>query len=129
MLNQGNGRSIFNAGFEDIAELDCRGEYLVFRGGFSGIDNIYALNLKNCFIVSRVTSSKFGAFMPSLSANGDTMIYSDYTSPDFDIVKTAFRSVEFTPPGEVRDHQEQLNLPSSEEESNVPVPGAPDQRI
>ncbi len=119
-------KTLFDVEFEDISELNCKGEYLVFRGGFSGIDNIYALNIKSTQC-QQVTSSEFGAYTPSFSANGDTLIYSNYTSQGFDIVKTIFNPSEFKPLEEVRDHTEQLNLPSPEEESNVPVPGLPTQ--
>ncbi len=123
-VKSGEWDNLFEAGFEDIAELDCRGEYLVFRAGFSGIDNIYSLNLKT-LQCQRVTSCKFGAFTPAFSANGDTLIYSEYSSQGFDIVKIGFNHSEFTPLDEVKDHREQLNLPTKEEESNVPVPGLP----
>ncbi len=125
-LETGQWGTLFDAGFEDIAELDSRGDYLVFRGGFSGIDNIYALDLKtlNC---QAVTSSRFGASTPSLSANGDTLIYADYTSQGFDIVKIPFRPSEFTPLAVVRDHKEQLNVPTEEEESRVSLPGQPEE--
>jgi Tol biopolymer transport system component len=118
--------TIFDAGFEDIAELSCRGNFLVFRGGFSGIDNIYAVNLEslNC---QRVTSSRFGAYTPCLSANGDTLIYADYTSQGFDLVRMKFEPSKFTDLGKVLDHNEHLNGPTSEEELHVPEPGNPEK--
>jgi hypothetical protein len=123
-IDSGEWSTVFEAGFEDISELDSRGNYLVFRGGFSGIDNIYAINLENnqC---QRVTSSRLGAFTPSLSANADTLLYADYTSQGFDIVKMAFEPSAFTPLEAVRDHTEQLNRPSAQEESRVAVTGRP----
>jgi len=123
-IESGEWGTVFDAGFEDIAELDCRGNYLVFRGGFSGIDNIYAINLENpqC---QKVTSSAFGAHQPALSANGDTLIYADYTSRGYDIARTAFEPSKFTPLAEVLGHNEQLNLPTKEEESGIPEPGQP----
>ena len=123
-LETGEWTTLFDAEFEDIAELDCRGDYLVFRAGFSGIDNIYALDLKE-FHCQRVTSSRFGAFTPCLSANGDSLMYADYTSQGYDIVKTAFEPSEFIPLGSLSEHREQLNLPAKEEESKVIVPGRP----
>ena len=114
-------KTLFEAGFKDIAELQAGEDYLIFRGTFSGIDNIYALDLKTneC---QRVTSSRFGAFMPDISANGDRLIYSDYTSQGFNLVETVFDPGQFVPLAEVIDDGEQLNLPSAEEESNIPEP-------
>jgi hypothetical protein len=122
-INGGEWGMVFEAGYEDIAELDCHGKTLVFRGGFSGIDNIYALNLEN-FDCQMVTSSRFGAFYPCLSANGDTLIYADYTSQGYDIVRTAFKPYGHVPLEAVKGHREQLNLPSEADESRVPVPGS-----
>ncbi len=121
-LDSGEWLTLFDAGFEDVAELFCRGDYLVFRGAFSGIDNIYALNLES-LEYQRITSSRMGAFTPGLSANGDTLIYADYTSQGYDVVKILFRPPEFIPLDESRDHSEQLNQPTEEEESRVPIPG------
>lgn len=113
--------TLFDAGFQDIAEL-CAGEdYLLFRGTFSGIDNIYALNLKT-YECKRVTSSRFGAFMPGLSTNGDRLIYSDYTAQGFNAVELALKAERFIPLGEVIDDVEQLNLPSAAEALKVPEP-------
>ena len=120
-IQDGSWGTMFDAGFEDIAELNCRGRNLVFRGGFSGIDNIYVLDLESLGC-RRITSARFGAFYPCLSANGDTLIYSSYTSQGYDIVRTAFDPSGGIPLDKVRDHSEQLNAPTEEEESLVPVP-------
>jgi len=114
-------KTLFNAGSKDIAELYAGEDYLLFRGTFSGIDNIYALDLKTneC---QRVTSSRFGAFMPGLSTNGDRLIYADYTSQGFNVVESAFDPDRFVSLGEVIDDTEQLNLPAADEEANVPEP-------
>ncbi len=118
--------TVFEAGFEDIAQLDCRGNYLVFRGSFSGIDNIYVIDLQN-HKCQRVTSSRFGAYTPCLSANWDTLIYADYTSQGYDIVKMEFDPLKFIPLDKVLDHSEQLNIPSREEKSKVFIPGQPEK--
>ena len=114
-------KSLFEAGFKDIAELCAGKNYLLFRGTFSGIDNIYALDLKT-YECESVTSSRFGAFMPGLSKNGDRLVYSNYTSQGFNIAETAFDPGRFTPLEEVIDDGEQLNLPTGEESSRVPEP-------
>jgi hypothetical protein len=121
-LEKGDWATHFDAGFENIAELDCGDEYLVFRGSFSGIDNIYALDLQTNHC-KRVTSARFGAFTPGLSANGDTLLYADYSSQGYNIVKTSFDPSAFVSLEELSGHSEQLNLPGPEEEKQVPRPG------
>jgi hypothetical protein len=120
-LEESAWKSLFDAGFKDIVELYAGKDYLLFRGTFSGIDNIYALDLET-YECECVTSSRFGAFMPALSSNGDRLIYSDYTSQGFNIVETAFDPGRFMPLDEVIDNGEQLNLPTAEEALKVPEP-------
>jgi hypothetical protein len=120
-LEEAVWKSLFDAGSKDIAELYAGKDYLLFRGTFSGIDNIYAINLFT-YECQRVTSSRFGAFMPSLSTGGDRLIYSDYTSMGFNAVESSFDPGRFIPLEEVMKGSEQLNLPTAEEEENVPEP-------
>jgi len=113
--------TLFHAGFEDIAELSSAQDYVLFRGTFSGIDNIYALDLKTgkCYMI---TSSEFGAYYPQLSTNGKKFIYSNYTSQGFDIVETDFEEALRIPVDSVIDHREQLYRPDEEEEKLVQKP-------
>ena len=115
-LESGSWTDVFDAGFENIAELDAGRDFLVFRGTFSGIDNIYAIILKTSEC-QQVTSSRFGAFMPEISANGDKLLFSDYTSRGFDIHEMNLDPGLFIPLELVRDHREQKNLPSQEDET------------
>jgi hypothetical protein len=127
-VDTGEWGTVFDAGFTDIAELDSKGDYLIFRGGFSGIDNIYAINLESA-ACQMITSSSMGAFTPSLSANGDTLLYADYSSQGYNVVKTVFDPSGFMPlefpDGNRAGPAEQLNLPSVEEISRVLQPGNP----
>jgi hypothetical protein len=109
---------IFNPVFDDIAELEAGEKYLLFRGTFSGIDNIYALDLLNgnCF---RITSSKLGAYYPEFSANADRILYSNYTSQGFDIVETRFDKTTWVPLDSVVNHNEQLYRPAENKEAMV----------
>ena len=124
---------IFNPVFDDIAELSAGEKYLLFRGTFSGIDNIYALDLSNgaCF---RITSSKFGAYYPQFSANADRILYSNYTSQGFDIVESQFDKTTWIPIDSAINHSEQLYRPVKNEEAMVrqsdfePVAQYPEKR-
>lgn len=124
---------IFNPVFDDIADLSAGEKYLLFRGTFSGIDDIYALNLSNgeCF---RITTSKFGAYYPQLSAKADRILYSNYTSQGFDLVETQFDKTTWVPLDSGVNHMEQLYRPSENEVAIIktdnyePVTNYPEKR-
>jgi hypothetical protein len=120
-LATGEWNIIFNPVFDDIAELSAGEKYLLFRGTFSGIDNIYALDLSEsgCF---RITSSKLGAYYPQFSANADRILYSNYTSQGFDIVETKFDRTILVPMDSVISHTEQLYRPVKKEDVTVTLP-------
>ncbi len=132
-LATGEWKTIFDPVFDDIAELSAGEKYLLFRGTFSGIDNIYALDLATgeCF---RVTSSKFGAYYPQFSANADKFLYSDYTSHGYNLVEAQFDKTTWEPLGSVISHTEQLYRPAKNEEAIVktadykPVADYPEKR-
>jgi hypothetical protein len=109
---------IFHAGFEDITELTTGEKYLLFRGTFSGIDEIYCLDLTTgeCF---RVTSSRFGTYYPQLSANNDKILYCNYTSQGFDIVETPFNKTTWMLLDSAVNHSEQLYRPIENEEEKM----------
>jgi hypothetical protein len=102
---------IFDPVYDDIAELSAGNKYLLFRGTFSGIDNIYAIELSTgkCY---QVTSSKLGAYYPHFSANNDKILYSDYTSHGFDIAETEFNERSLDPLDFSADNDEQLYKPA-----------------
>jgi hypothetical protein len=93
--------------FTDISKPIINGNYIVFTGAYSGIDNIYALNL-NTKEISQVASVKFGATDPRFSVSGDSLFFSNYTSDGFKISTIAFDSLTFTPLNQVNDNSVKL---------------------
>jgi hypothetical protein len=81
--------SIFYSGFHDIHDLSFHNGYLIFRAAFSGIDDIYALDIDNRALY-RLTFTKYGAYNPSFSPNGDEISFSEYTVNGFKPVKMKF---------------------------------------
>jgi hypothetical protein len=63
------------------------GEYIYFSAGFSGIDNIYALQVETEKIY-QVTSVRFGAYEPTVSENGEKLLYSHYTPTGYELAET-----------------------------------------
>jgi hypothetical protein len=64
-------------------------EYLLFNSPISGIDNIYALNLKTNQRY-QVTSSKYGAYNPAITKDNKTIYYNDQGRDGMDVVKAPF---------------------------------------
>ncbi len=72
--------------WHQIAEPLRYNNYIMFRGTYSDIDNIFAVNVhtKRLF---QVTSSRYGARHPAINKDSTILIYSDYTVKGFDIVE------------------------------------------
>lgn len=89
--------SVENIGYPVLTD-----SYLFYNSPYNGIDNIYAMELgsKRKF---QVTKSKFGAFNPSLSADGNQLIYNEYTVNGLDVVKTALTPGSWTQLSETID--------------------------
>ena len=65
------------------------GEYVLYNSPVSGIDNIYAVKISSGEKF-QITSSKYGAYNPSLSKDGKTLFYNDQSKNGLDVVKIAF---------------------------------------
>ena len=74
---------------EAVGDPALFGRYLLFRSPYSGIDNIHAVDLETGRRW-QVTSARFGAFHPEISANGDRLYFSDYTADGFDLAVMPF---------------------------------------
>jgi hypothetical protein len=109
---------LFSAGFDDITLPAVKGDTIFFNGTFSGIDNIYCLVLSEGEVY-RVTSSRFGAFDPQISADGNTLFYSDYTAGGYNVSSLQLNKTEWKPLDEVRGRREQLNYDKTEEEQQI----------
>ncbi|MCY4418410.1 MAG: hypothetical protein OXB93_00995 [Cytophagales bacterium] len=64
--------------------------YLLYTSTYSGIDNIYALDL-NTMKKYQVVSAKYGAFNPQLSSDGQNLIYTDFQVNGHKLVSIPFK--------------------------------------
>ncbi len=74
--------------------------YIFYNSPYSGIDNIYALNMDNGNRY-QVTCSKYGAYYPAVSLNGSEIYYNEQTGNGLDVVKIAFDTTKWKPLADV----------------------------
>ncbi len=91
-------------------------EYVLFNGSYSGIENIYAIDLKDNSIF-QVTSAEFGASNARLSPDGKKIIYSNYSSYGSHLVETDFNPASWRHLNTVTDFSPSLYKHLVEEES------------
>lgn len=70
--------------------------YVIYNSPVTGIDNIFAVNLSSGKRY-QVTTSKYGAYNPSISRDGKTMFYNDQTRDGLDVVKIPFEPSSWQP--------------------------------
>ena len=100
--------TIIPATFIDIANPVFAGAYVLFNGSYSGIENIYAVDLYNSDKVFQVTSARYGACNADLSPDGKRIVYSNYSSGGYSLVETEFDPNSWKPLNEVEDFSPSL---------------------
>lgn len=88
-LTTGIERSLIPAGLENIGNPELIDDRLYYQSDYSGIDNIYALDIKTGERF-QITSSKYGAYNFSLSNDRQTIYYNDHSVDGLDIVRMPF---------------------------------------
>lgn len=114
----GPWKRLFEANFDDISYPVVTGRRIYFGGTFSGIDNIYCLDLKEEQSY-QVTSARFGAFYPQLSKDGSILYYSNYTALGHGVASMPVEKGLWKPLEEARNHIEQLDYKQTENEKQV----------
>lgn len=74
---------------ENIGHPVQAGDYILFNSPASGIDNIHAVEIATGKRF-QVTTTRYGAYNPALSADGKTLYYNDQTRDGLDVVKVPF---------------------------------------
>jgi hypothetical protein len=91
--------------------------FVLYNSPFDGIDNIYAFDLIN-EKKFRITNSKFGAYNPQVSWDGQKLVYNDFSVLGHDIVEIDFNPNEWIPLEEVSINREGYIDPVVEQEDN-----------
>jgi len=72
------------------------GKYLLYVSNYSGIDNIYAVDIEKRKRF-QVTSRKFGAYYPSVDTVTSTLLFNDYSVNGYTIAKMELNPRNWTP--------------------------------
>ncbi len=82
--------------FVEISKPVMYKNYILYSAAYSGIENIYALNIKSKKIF-QVTSARFGAKDPNISYEAKKIIYSNYTASGYKIAEIEFKPENWEP--------------------------------
>lgn len=85
-LEEGTYEDVVPFGLDNIWHPVFYDNYILFNASYSGIDNIYALDLSNRQIY-QVTSRKYGAFNPAPSPDGKRLAFNDYTMEGYNVAE------------------------------------------
>jgi len=87
-VESGNEAELFSPSQENYGHPVLTGNFVFFNSPISGIDNIYVWDIEKQKRF-QVTSSKYGAYNPSLSKDGKEMYYNEQGRDGLDVVKTS----------------------------------------
>ena len=102
-LENGKWTVLLPPSFHDIRNVVSYDHYILYHSTYSGIDNIYALDL-NTNKKYQVTSSRFGAYDVCVSPLKDKLLISDYSSSGYNLVEMNLDPDSWLPFEEVIDY-------------------------
>lgn len=70
---------------QGIGQYSLSDTHIYFTASYSGIDNIYRIDLKGNKNLEKITNEKVGAYMPALSSNYKNISYSAFTSRGYQL--------------------------------------------
>ncbi len=115
--NTGSKQLLLDYAYEHIGFPIMYKNYLIYNSGYSGIDNIYALNISTSKKY-RITSAKYGASNPAISLDGKSILYNNYVVEGNDIASIPFNPNNWTPIEQVKNGDIKLYEPLVEMENN-----------
>ncbi len=81
---------------ENIGYPVLRGDYLYFNSPYGGTDNIHVLHLPSGRRF-QVTESRYGAYNPVVSPQGDYLLYNDHRVNGLDVVRIPLDTAQWKP--------------------------------
>ena len=113
-------RKILEESRAEIYRPVKKGNYIFFNSGYSGIDNIYAINLGS-FKIFQVTSARFGAYNANISDGNKKIVYSNYTANGYELAEMAYDSSKWVPLDQISNSSANLYEPLVRQENNILV--------
>ncbi len=103
-----------------IGSLSVGKDRVIFTSSYSGIDNIYSVDLDGSKIITQLTSARIGAYQPDISSDGKTIIFSEFTEKGYvlsslDISDALQKKITPEEPVEM----ERFNIQLAEYEENI----------
>lgn len=95
-VKTGESKDVLPLSHENVGHPVLWEKFVLFNSPVSGIDNIYALHLESGERF-QVTSAKYGAYNPAVSADGEFLYYNDQSRNGMDVVKTALEPAQWKP--------------------------------
>ena len=84
---------------ENLGHPVVAGDYVLYNSPLTGIDNIYALHIPSGKKF-QVTSSRYGAYNPSVPPNGKFIYYNEQAKNGMDVVRAPFDTTLWAPVNE-----------------------------
>ncbi|HIC74937.1 MAG TPA: hypothetical protein EYO92_07565, partial [Candidatus Marinimicrobia bacterium] len=100
-VETGGTESVTEELWEDILRPVFYEEYLIYESPFSGIDNLYAVHISTGDRY-QITSARVGAYNPTVSKDGNYLIYNDFNRLGNRVVKLLLDPQKWTPLTEVK---------------------------
>lgn len=101
-LSDGLIRDLIRGAGEHFGRVLLHGNHLLYNSAHSGIDNLYAIDLETSERF-QVTSRRFGAFAPSVSPDGQRLLFNDYTADGYAAAEMPLDPGQWTPLKAVQD--------------------------
>lgn len=114
----GQAQTILGETYVPISRPFPNGAYIFYSGGYSGIDNIYAIHVSTKKIF-RVTSVRFGAYQPVVSADGKKLLFSEYTADGYRVKEMALDPAQWQPLDHSISSDLQFHLPLMKSSANL----------
>lgn len=95
-ISSGQVTNLTPATSQIIAYPYAHGDYIFFSAAYTGIHNIFAVK-KGESQIYQVTSSKLGAFYPSVSADGNTLAMSEFSPKGYDVTTMPLKPEDWLP--------------------------------
>jgi hypothetical protein len=104
----------------DIKHLRLAGSYLYFIGSYSGKNSLYRMNF-NDGTITMIYEPRFGVESPAVTADGNRIVLSDYTSDGFRLIEIAAGNKSTRALNDVEPGNYQLAEILTRQESGYPV--------